>query len=244
MIIFNIVRRPPKNLRVDFKMLIFAAMFLKQIIKKDKQGNKNYVYYRLCESYRIDNCVRHRTLCSLGKLEDLNNVERKQLADCIEANLIHQPSLFSDAYSDKINTLAKKFSEELREKLQTEVSYQPTNTLIQKPTEPDFITIDANSIQHQDVREIGAEWLCLQTLRELGLDTFLQTEGWNENKIELALTQIISKAIFPASELKTSQWINENSAVNELFTTLPQTTNLNNMYKINKLLYNYKEKKV
>ena len=56
-------------------MLIFAAMFLKQIIKKDKQGNKNYVYYRLCESYRIDNSVRHRTLCSLGTLEDLTQLQ-------------------------------------------------------------------------------------------------------------------------------------------------------------------------
>jgi len=219
-----------------------VPMFLKKIIKKDKQGNKNYIYYRLCESYRIDNSVRHRTLGSLGTLDGLSDVERKQLADLIEANLINQPSLFSDAYSDKINTLAKKFSTELREKLQTEVSFQPTSTLIQECIEPDFITVDANSIQHQDVREIGAEWLCFQTLNELGLDTFLQSEGWNENKIELALTQIISKAVFPASELKTSQWINDNSAVKELFTTLPKTMNLNNMYKMNNFLYNNKEK--
>ena len=34
--------------------------------------------------------------------------------------------------------------------------------------------------------------------------------------MNLALTQIISRAVYPASELKTSKWIKENSAVCEV----------------------------
>ena len=38
---------------------------------------KNYLYYKLCESYRIGNKTRHRTIITLDKLE-----ERKLLANC------------------------------------------------------------------------------------------------------------------------------------------------------------------
>ncbi len=213
-------------------------MFLKQIIKKDKQGNKTYTYYRLCESYRIDNQVRHRSLMSLGSLEELNDLERKQLVDCIEANLKHQGELFEENYSYKIILLAKGFTVEIRSKLQTEIIEKPK---AKEPNDFDYITIDSKSIEHEDVREIGAEWLCLQTIRELGLDKFLEEQGWHADQIELTLSQIIAKAVFPASELKTSQWMDENSGLKELFRSLPKTMNLNKMYKTNRLIYDHKD---
>ncbi|TRW89325.1 IS1634 family transposase, partial [Flavobacterium sp. GT3R68] len=39
---------------------------------------------------------------------------------------------------------------------------------------------------------------------------------WSEEQIQLALTQIISRAVYPASENRTSKWIKENSAICEL----------------------------
>jgi len=45
---------------------------------------------------------------------------------------------------------------------------------------------------------------------------FLQSQGWSEEEIQLAATKIISRAVYPASELKTSYWIQRNSAVCEL----------------------------
>lgn len=222
---------------IYFIMFIFAAMFLKQIIKKDKQGNKTYTYYRLCESYRIDNSVRHRSLMSLGTLEELNDIERKQLVDCIEANLKHQGELFEENYSDKINFLAKGFTIEIRSKLQTEVVLNP---LVKETKEPDYITIDSKSIEHDDVREIGAEWLCLQTIRELGLDSLFKEQGWQADQIDLALSQIIAKAVYPCSEHKTAEWINENSGIKEILQNLPKTMNLNKMYKTNRLIYDHK----
>ena len=201
-------------------------MFLKQIIKKDKQGNKTYTYYRLCESYRIDNQIRHRSLMSLGTLEELSDIERKQLVDCIEANLKHQGELFEEIYSDKINLLAKGFSVEIRSKLQTEIVLKP---ILKQTAEPDYITVDSKTIDHEDVREIGAEWLCFQTIKELGLDKLFEQQQWQQDQIDLALSQIIAKAVFPASEHKTSQWMDENSGIKEIFQHLPKTMNLNKM---------------
>jgi hypothetical protein len=44
----------------------------------------------------------------------------------------------------------------------------------------------------------------------------LRAQGWDEQAIQLALTHIVSRASYPASELRTSQWIKDNSAVCEL----------------------------
>ena len=40
-------------------------------------------------------------------------------------------------------------------------------------------------------------------------------QKWSDEKIQLAMTQIISRAVFPASENKTSKWIGENSSICE-----------------------------
>ena len=76
--------------------------------------------------------------------------------------------------------------------------------------------IDADSIRHSNVREIGTEWLCFNTWNQLQLTEFFQSLGWDETQIQLAMTQVISRAAYPASELKTCRWIKENSAVCEL----------------------------
>ena len=58
-------------------------MFLKKITKTDTATSKQYHYYRLCECYRIGDKTRHCNLLNLGKLDDLDETERKLLADRI-----------------------------------------------------------------------------------------------------------------------------------------------------------------
>ena len=44
----------------------------------------------------------------------------------------------------------------------------------------------------------------------------LADAGFTEEQIQLAASQIVSCAVYPASELKTASWIKENSAISEL----------------------------
>ena len=76
--------------------------------------------------------------------------------------------------------------------------------------------VDVDTLKHSNVREVGTEWMCYNTWNQLQLTEFLQNQGWNETQIQLAMTQVISRAAFPGSELKTTRWIKENSAVCEL----------------------------
>ncbi len=77
----------------------------------------------------------------------------------------------------------------------------------------DVQLIDTESIKHRDVREIGTENICFQALQQLGVADFLLNAGWNEDQIQLALTHIISRAAYPASEPGTSSWICQNNGV-------------------------------
>ncbi|MEO6705738.1 MAG: IS1634 family transposase, partial [Ginsengibacter sp.] len=76
--------------------------------------------------------------------------------------------------------------------------------------------INADTMQHSNVREIGSEWICHNTWNKLQLSQLLLMLGFSEDEAKLAMTQVISRAVYPVSELKTTRWIKENSAVCEL----------------------------
>ena len=59
-------------------------MFVKRIDKSSKKSGKDYFTYRLCESYRIDNKVRLRTILNVGKLENIRKEDFKFLCDRVE----------------------------------------------------------------------------------------------------------------------------------------------------------------
>jgi hypothetical protein len=200
-------------------------MFLKKIIK----GNtvkKRYEYYRLCESIRIGDKTRHRILLNLGALPELNEAERKHLANRIEALYRGHDILFAEV-PRVIEQLARKYYQQLRNKNKQATDRQSSHRAANKTKQEalpkaDIKSIDINSIDHDEVREVGAEWLCLQAIEELKIASLLQQRGWNKETIATALVHIVSRAVYPASEHKTAQWIENSSAIKELVFKQPQ----------------------
>jgi len=78
--------------------------------------------------------------------------------------------------------------------------------------------VDADTMAHTDVREAGAEWICLQAIRELGIDSFLRQEGWGEVRVNTALAHLIVRTVYAPSELRSMDIMRDNSAVCELLT--------------------------
>jgi hypothetical protein len=76
--------------------------------------------------------------------------------------------------------------------------------------------VEADTLRHSNVREIGSEWLCYNAWHQLNLDQVLIDNGFSESEIQFAQTQVISRAVFPGSELATARWVKENSAITEL----------------------------
>lgn len=167
-------------------------------------------YYRLLESYRdITGQVRKKTLLTIGFLNDLSGDELCLIQTRLNEKISGINSkLFVEFDSPKVQKYTEQFYSELISKKQIDFLFTT------KRQEESLVYVD--SIKNKNVREVGAEWLSLQALQQLNIDSFLRTKGWSETQINLALTQIISRAVYPASELKTSKWIKENSAVCEL----------------------------
>ncbi len=215
-------------------------MFIKTIVKTDKKSGKRYDYYRLCESYRLNGKPRHRTIISLGGLEDLSSKEdRKLLADRIESMLTGAISLFDNQENPGISKYAQEYYNKI-------IGGRLYDAAKGKTTDPnvystDYQEIDINTFETSDVREIGSEWLAFQAIQQLEVDKMLDKSGFDEKEIKTAIAHIIARSVYPASEHKTAQWINENSGVLQLPTLKNLKINKNHLYQISKKLYSVKD---
>lgn len=59
--------------------------------------------------------------------------------------------------------------------------------------------VDVKTVKHTDARDVGAEWICLQAIRELEIDKFLQHHGWSEIKINTTLAHLITRTVYTPS---------------------------------------------
>ena len=100
------------------------------------------------------------------------------------------------------------------------------------------VYVDRTTNSH--VREVGAEWLGLQACRQLLLPEYFESTGWDKESAGLAITQVISRAVYPASEYKTNRWLKENSALCELTGTDASTITKDKLYGMAHRLYREK----
>ncbi len=136
--------------------------------------------------------------------EQLNKIQ-KQLTEKYE----HKQPLFEQEEQDPI---IKKYVEQLWQRI------VDSGKLDIVPIEKLSRMVNADTLQHSNVREIGSESICNTTWNKLQLTELLLSAsgGFTEEEVKLAATQVISRAVYPASELKTTRWIKDNSAVCEL----------------------------
>jgi transposase len=182
-------------------------VYFKFSLRYNKEKQKSDTYYRLVESYRnVAGRVCHRTILNIGFVEDDYTAEQLNLtARLLTARYERKQTLF-----DLADEAVKELTERLWERIIKEKRLDLTEYAA------DSRHINADTMRHSNVREIGAEWLCHQTLDELDIARVLTGAGFSEEQVQLALSQIISRAVYPASELKTASWIRDNSAVCEL----------------------------
>ena len=213
----NLVCSAQGVLTIPNCLLTFGgAMYFRSSIRRNPATDQIESYYRLVESYRNEtDRVCHRTLLNVGFLggsvnaEELNQVRRiicKRYQDIKGGNGLF---FIEENNPQRVIDLADKLWIELVEKHRIDIGQKQNK----KPGARQRNMVFEESIRHPDVREIGGEWLCRQALEQLKLADFLANTGFSEEEAQLALTQIISRAVYPASELETSRWIRENSAV-------------------------------
>ena len=178
-----------------------------------------YDYYRLTKKYRDGNGnPRSCSVLCLGTLEGFTKAERNELADMLTVMIEQGQSVMS-------------FNPALREKaLELYVKYRKSKwarendpVLIEEAARKerermrDMVTIRLDSLTQRHARTIGPEAICRSTACVLGMREFLSSKGWSREDVDLALMQIIARAIYPFSELKTVRCLQGNSALLEMF---------------------------
>ena len=205
-------------------------MYFKATYRHNTKTDKSDWYFRLVESYRnVLDEVRQRTVLSVGFLSDFNGDQIDLIEKGICDRISGQQSLFKDAR-------VTDFVEELYQRM---IKEKKVDLGVSDPTK-DIDTVDLNTLKNKDVREVGAEWMCVQAVRELGIDRYLASRDWSDEDISLALSHIVSRAVYPASELKTVRFMEENSSICELTGYNIDKLTKDKLYGISKKLFEEK----
>lgn len=183
-------------------------MYFKSTVRKHPQTGILSGYYRLVESYRNgDNRICHRTILNVGFMQDVTAEQLNRIQKLLTEKYEYKQPLFEQEQEDPI---VKQYVEELWQRIVA------TKKLDIAGAEKLSRMVNIDTLQHSNAREIGAENIAYQTWEKLQLTSLLLSQGFTHEQAMLAATQVISRAVYPASELKTTRWIKENSAVCEL----------------------------
>ncbi|MGX8721030.1 MAG: IS1634 family transposase, partial [Eubacteriales bacterium] len=178
-----------------------------------------YDYYRLTKARLTpDGKKRNDHLLCLGPLEGLTKAERNELADMLTVMIEEGQSVMS--FNPVLYEKAMEFYLKYRESRPAE-EFDPVLRAETERKEAerrrDLVTIRLSSLVQKQARTIGPEAVCRSTLCLLKVREFLSSRGWSREQVDLALMQIIARAIYPFSELKTVRYLQGNSALLEMF---------------------------
>ncbi len=200
-------------------------MYFTSVIRFSPDHGRELPYYKIKESFRdVIGRVHTRVMLTPGYLPDLCSDEMVQIRRGLtylmdqSAFIPGQQTIFNtdprQNYSEKVCGYIDNFWTQIKDSGKIDsarTSYDEAERKARK-------LIDVNTIQHTDAREVGAENVCLQAIRELQIDTFLRHEGWSERKIQATLASLIIRTVYSPSEWAALRILDENSAAMELMT--------------------------
>ena len=203
-------------------------------------------YYRIKESFRdLTGRVRSRIMLNVGFIEEAHSPEDiRDIGKCLNYLHEHQGErdLFGYPFAD-YNEFVRSKAEEFWTAMVKNGSIDAVKSAKEESRKKAERLVDVNTVKHTDARDIGAEWICLQAIRELEIDRFLERQGWNEIQINTALAHLITRTVYTPSELKSIRIMNENSAVCELVSGNQEWhPGYHDIYKVAPNLYGLKDK--
>ena len=203
-------------------------------------------YYRIKESFRdLTGRVRSRIMLNVGFIEEAHSPEDiRDIGKCLNYLHEHQGErdLFGCPFAD-YNEFVRSKAEEFWTAMVKNGSIDAVKSAKEESRKKAERLVDVNTVRHTDARDVGAEWICLQAIRELEIDRFLERQGWNEIQINTALVHLITRTVYTPSELKSIRIMNENSAVCELVSGNQEWhPGYHDIYKVAPNLYGLKDK--
>ena len=177
------------------------------------------MYYRIKESFRdLTGRARNRVMLNVGFIEEEHKSEDiRDIGKCLTYMRANQgmKGIFGEPLA-QYNEFVQRKSREFWEMMVNNGSIDAVKSSIEESRTRAERLVDVDTIKHTDARNVGAEWICLQAIRELGLEKFFKDEGWSKPQIDTAIAQLITRTVYSPSELKSIDIMRDNSAVCEL----------------------------
>ena len=184
-------------------------------IRYNPETGHDEKYYRLKESYRDASgrpcpCI----LLNVVFIDGLSPTEIRDIARGLTYKYDTQDKreFWEDKLCCYIDIVRQKIDEYWK-MLEEEDKLDLIHNAIEASKEKSSRRVDVDTLEHKDARDIGAEWLCLQALRQVGFDRFLRSLGWSEDMVKLAIAHLIVRAVYTPSELRSMRIMQRNSAV-------------------------------
>ena len=184
------------------KVATFAAVFISKTPKYRQMPDgtiEKHDYYRLSENWRdAEGRIRKRTVVNLGDLSGYTKAGRKELGLLLEEMIATSCCRMSEdaaVYDDAVKLYAHW--RDLHPKSPGPESV-PGSSLEQglESRRRDVVTISLGKVTNHEPRVVGPEVVCRSTA-SLGLMDFLLSNGFERQEAELAVMQIIARAIYP-----------------------------------------------
>ncbi len=206
-------------------------MFIRKVTQETIKRKKYYTY-KLVESIRTERGPRQRDILNLGVDFNLPREQWKTLANCTEEIITGQKPLID--YPKAIRTLARRYAKKI-------IRAQGSVVAEEEDIPPDYATIDVNSVDNEEARTVGAEYVVYETIKELEIDRKLRVLGLNRHQLAAALGVIAGRMIVPGSERSTHYWLQNVSALDELMGVDFSNLSLDRIYKVSDRLLKHKD---
>lgn len=221
-----------------------AMHFISELRYNPKTGCDEK-YYRIKETFRDhQGRVHSRILLNVGYLAaGLRSEDIRDIGFGLDYMHRHQgeADMYGKAYSrysETVRTYIEKFWSAMVE----QGSIDAVKRCMDDSKSEARRFIDSDTMKHSDVRELGAEWLCMQALEQLGFEDFLRKEGWSEAKIKAAVSLLVTRTVYTPSELKSMRIMEDNSGVCELvYNGQGRMPGYKSVYRMAPELYRIKE---
>lgn len=217
-------------------------MYISKAKKYRDQGDGTaigYDYYRLTKSYiDKDGKTKHRSVLCLGELPGFSKEERNQLAAMLttmieegQSVMCANSKLYEEAMSQYVKYRSSRYAQENDPRLIAERKAR------EEEERKKAIAVKLDTLTQHEARIIGCENLCNSTMQLLDIRKYLHSRDWTREQIDLAIMQIIARAIYPYSELKTVRYLQENTALAEMFGIAKEKITKDALYESAKRLW-------
>jgi transposase len=201
--------------------------------QSSSKGATKYYTHRLVESKRDSvGKVYKQTILNLGSnYAVVEELDWSILTDRIQNILIGQESLLS----------VEKHIESEAQRIASLIIKRDGKAIdSNKESDSNYQHVDVTTLSNSDVKTVGAEHLAFETAKKLNIPEILASCGLSKRDIDSAFASIIGRLLSPGSDVSTSQYLKNNSALDEVIGTDFTQMHKERLYKISDVLLKHK----